>query len=487
MATALRLTRRQALALAAGGAAGAASLRLVTLDLGGSSPSAQAGGLTAGPGGAWRSPLADPRGAAAHLLRRAGFAHTGADLDRAAGMSYADLVDSVVAGQPEAMPAPPKPTDHASVVQTWFAHMATTQAQFAERMTLFWHGHLTSDFRKANGLPLVLLQNTTYREKGLTDLRSLLLAATYDPLMGRYLDLQESTAAAPNENYARELMELFTLGVGNYTETDVREGARALSGIRSQLVDAGGRPAKPPAPDRSSPTGLQDYDAKLDQLAREGYTYRGVVVPRQHDQGTKTLLGRTGNLGPEEAVDAILAQDACATHVASKALLFFATPQPSPGYVARVAAALRSSRYDIRTMMGAIFRDAEFLAAGNYRSLVRSPADLMVATMRILAQPDISAVAVTAGLAMDQVLYDPPTVAGWPVNGGWVSSSALLARLNFAQEVVHRGGAMPDPAAAVQTHLDGIVGDDTARVFDASPSVPDRWYAILCSPEFQLK
>jgi len=137
--------------------------------------------------------------------------------------------------------------------------------------------------------------------------------------------------------------------------------------------------------------------------------------------------------------------------------------------------------------MRTIFLSDEFTSGAAYRSLVRSPADYMVATMRSLGQPDLAASAVTAGQAMDQILYDPPTVAGWPVNGGWMSSSSWLARLNFAQTVVNRGGTLPDPVAAVKTQLDGVVSDDTARVFNASQTVSDRWYALLASPEFALK
>jgi uncharacterized protein (DUF1800 family) len=480
MSAAFRISRRQAIGLAAGGAVGAAGLRLVTLHLGGAQPAVSAAG-------AWNSPLTSARGAAAHLLRRAGFAYSAADLDGAASMKYADLVDSIVNQQPDPMAAPTQQTNYAAVVQTWYAHMATTKAQFPERMTLFWHGHFTSDYRKSNRFPYVSLQNATYRKNALGDLRTLATAVTFDPLMIRYLDLDQSSGKSPNENYARELMELFTLGVGNYTETDVREAARALSGIRIQFLDPQGHPAKSPTIDRKSPTGQQDFYARLEQMAQQGYMSKGYLVGTAHDQTSKTFLGRMGNLGPTEVIDTILSQDACATFIASKALLYFASPQPSPGYVQRVATAFRSSKYDIRTMMRAIFNDAEFLVPDNYRSLMRSPADYMVATMRAVGQPDISKAAVTAGQGMDQVLYDPPTVGGWPVNAGWISSSAMLARLNFAQAVVNRGGSLPDPAQAVQTHLDGVVGADTARVYDASTTISDRWYALLGSPEFQLK
>jgi uncharacterized protein (DUF1800 family) len=111
----------------------------------------------------------------------------------------------------------------------------------------------------------------------------------------------------------------------------------------------------------------------------------------------------------------------------------------------------------------------------------------MVAVMRATGEKDLGPACVKAGPAMDQVLFDPPTVAGWPGNAGWISSNAVLARLNFAQAVVNRGGNLPDAAGAVRTHLDNVVGADTAAVFNASQTNSDRWYAILSSPEFHLK
>jgi uncharacterized protein (DUF1800 family) len=478
---ALRLTRRQALATAAIGAAGAAGIRVLAVHLsGGPATTASA----AGPPGSWASPLGDSRALAAHLLRRAGFAASAADLDHAASMSYDDLVDSTVNQRADVPAAPADRVRSTSVAAWWYRHMATTAAQFPERMTLFWHGLLTSDYRKSARLPFMYQQNQLYRRMGTGDLRSLLLATTYDPAMIRYLDLDQSTAKAPNENYSRELMELFTLGAGNYTEADVREGARAFSGIRIQADDASGNPVRY---GRTRVMTVQQYQQQLTQLLAQGLSFRGMLVPRQHDQETKTFLGRTGNLGPEEAVDTILAQPACAPFIATRALTYFAVPQPSKALVTSVASQFRDSRYDIRTLMRTIFRSDDFRAAAAYRSLVRSPADYMVAVMRATGEPDLAPGCVTAGAGMDQVLFDPPTVGGWPQNASWISSSAVLARLNFAQAVVNRGGNLPDAVEAVRTHLDNTVSADTAAVFNASQTNSDRWYAILSSPEFHLK
>jgi uncharacterized protein (DUF1800 family) len=478
---ALRLTRRQALATAAVGAAGAAGLRVLAVHLSGGSGTTVS---AAGPMGAWASPLGDSRALAAHLLRRAGFAASAADLDHATSMSYDDLVDQVVNQRPDVPAAPADRVTYTAVSAWWYRHMATTAAQFPERMTLFWHGLLTSDYRKSGQLPFMYQQNQLFRRLGAGDLRSLLLATTYDPAMIRYLDLEQSSAKAPNENYSRELMEMFTLGPGNFSEADVREGARAFSGIRIQAVDASGAPVSYA---RRRGMTAQQYQQQLSALIAQGATFRGALMQRQHDGGAKTLLGRTGTLGPEEAVDTILAQPACASFLATKALTHFAVPQPPAALVDSVATQFRASHYDIRTLMRAILRSDEFRAGAAYRSLVRSPADYMVAVMRATGETDLATACVQAGPSMDQVLLDPPTVGGWPQNAGWVSSSAVLARLNFAQSVVNRGGRLADAAEAVHTHLDGVVSAGTAAVFNASQTNSDRWYALLSSPEFHLK
>jgi uncharacterized protein (DUF1800 family) len=481
------LSRRQALGLAVGGVAGAAGISAGVLRLTATTTAKPGVGPSlAGPSGAWPSPLGDSRALAAHLLRRAGFGYDQAELDAAAKLSYDDLVDKLVSQQPESPPALPvaEQVNHRAVSRWWYAHMATTTAQFPERMLLFWHGHFTSDYRKAGRLPFVHQQNVLYRRLGTTDLRSLLLGVVHDPLMMRYLDLSTSTAAAPNENFAREVMELFTLGVGHYGEQDVREAARALSGLRVALVDAAGDARPLPARKGQTP---QHYLQELGTLLDGGAHFEGRLLPRLHDGGEKTLLGRKGNLGPEEVVDTLLAQDACAPFVTTKVLTAFCTPTPGRDLVQGIAAQFRASKYDLRTLMRAVFRSDDFQAAAAYRALVRSPADYMVATMRATAQSSLAPRCVVAGAGMDQVLYDPPNVAGWPQGAGWVSSSAWLSRLNFAQTAVTAAPSLPDSRAALQAQLDGVLGDDTTRVLAKAGTEPDRWYTLLAGPEFALK
>jgi uncharacterized protein (DUF1800 family) len=487
-APSVRLTRRQVLGMAATGAAGAAGIRLLTL-LGGSpgsnpDPSAS----LSGPYGSWDSPLGRPRALAAHLLRRAAFGYTDAQLDAAASMSYPDLVDQLLAQRPQQLALPQaNPTSYLAVTTAWYQQMATTGSPFPERMALFWHGHLTSDFRMGGNLgPFVWQQNQLYRNSGRGKLRDLMLAVTYDPLMDYYLNLEQSTGAAPNENYSREVMEIFCLGPGHYTETDVRESARALSGIVVQAFDQSGQ--RVPLPRRTAAGGQPAFSSEIARLVGSGAVWKGVMVPSRHDSGTKTFLGHSGNLGPDDIIDIILAQPACAPFITTAALTHFSVPSPSAAYVNRIATEFQQSGYDISTLMREIFLSPEFTDPGNYRSLVRDPAEYMVATLRALQRPDLAADAVAAGVYMNQVLYDPPNVGGWPANSGWIDSGSWLGRLNFAALVMEKADStLPDPVTAVTNQLDAVVGPDTARVFNASQTDGDRWYAILASPEFHLK
>src|SRR5207249_3978093 len=192
----------------------------------------------------WVSPLADERAKVAHLLRRTSFWATPAELEQAASDGYARTVDRLL----EQKPAQPDPLPEAQgrlnlpQLQLWWVeHMLATRTPFAERLALFWHGHFTSDFRKV-GLqtPFIYWQNLTWRDMAMGNLRQMLMQVTTDPAMLRYLDLATSTGSNPNENYSRELMELFTMGAGNYTEDDVRESAKALAGWQLPPPDSVG-------------------------------------------------------------------------------------------------------------------------------------------------------------------------------------------------------------------------------------------------------
>src|SRR5947209_3675833 len=225
------ITRRQALAAAFATGVGVGVVRLL-----GGSMQQIAAPHPASASTDWISPLGSESVRVMHLMRRTTMGYTPAQLDAALSDGFNKTVDRLIEtrpAEPPALAAASTPGGRFAIgelQQWWVNHMLTTPTPFAERMTLFWHGHFTSDYRKAADDTFMYWQNLTWRRMAMTDLRSMLMQVTTDPAMLRYLDLATSTGQNPNENYSRELMELFTMGAGNYTEDDVRAAAKALAG-----------------------------------------------------------------------------------------------------------------------------------------------------------------------------------------------------------------------------------------------------------------
>ncbi len=431
----------------------------------------------------WASPLSDEKARVMHLLRRATFGASPEEFERAASDGFRRTVDRLL----EEPPAPPPDLwsaddpDRGSRLQLarlqlwWVQHMLATPTPFAERMTLFWHGHFTSDVQKV-GLqtPFLYWQNLTWRQMALTDLRSMLWKVTVDPAMLRYLDLATSSGQAPNENYARELMERFTMGVGNYTEEDVRAAARALAG----WVE--------PRPDRYRQVVL---DAGKGVQRRYGVWDRprtGTFVPRRAYQGTLTYLGRRGRFDTEAVLDAILSHPATAVYIAGKVAEEFVSPNVEASFVRGLADTFRSSGYDVKSLMRAVFTSPEFGSDAAYRALVKSPTEFMIHVLKAVDAPHLAPLVVAAGPQMGQILFAPPDVGGWPSNAAWVSSNNVLARVNFAATVVGRLSAVP-PLNRLLAQVDGVLGPRTASSLDRTDDQRQRLLLLLASPEFQLK
>src|SRR6266852_275346 len=235
------ISRRQALAAALATGVGVGAVRL----LGGSmqnlaSPRAASSATD------WISPLGSESARVMQLLRRTSFGYTPAQLESALSAGFDRTVDRLVETkpvEPPALAAAASPGGRFAITelqQWWIDHILNTSSPFAERMTLFWHGHFTSDYRKVADNTFMYWQNQTWRRMAMTNLRSMLMEVTTDPAMLRYLDLATSTGANPNENYARELMDVLTMGAGNYSEDDVRQGALALSGWQLPRPDSYG-------------------------------------------------------------------------------------------------------------------------------------------------------------------------------------------------------------------------------------------------------
>ena len=345
----------------------------------------------------------------AHLLRRAGFGGSAAEIDRLAALaSWADVVDDVLdttANPADPIPAAIDDTDDewylpwVAGVHHWMDRMATTPTPVVEKMTLFWHGNLATSVEGV--LPrLVFRQIRTYRAKALGDVHDLLQAMAVDPAMLLYLDNASNIAEAPNENFARELMELFTLGNGAFTESDVVQMARAWTG--HNLDDTGEHYAFPPA---------------------------------DHDTGQKTIFGITKNWnGPATITEIVRGsrQPTCARFLAGKVWSFFAYPNPAAALVDDLAAAFIASGMVVRELLRAVFLRPEFRLATTRTALVRSPIEWLVVAMRAL---DMTAEELNPEWWMErlgQAMYQPPNVSGWKQNAAWISTSAQWAKGSFA-------------------------------------------------------
>jgi uncharacterized protein (DUF1800 family) len=285
-------------------------------------------------------------------------------------------------------------------------------------------------------------QNNLFRANALGNIRELTLKVSQDPAMLRYLDNSQNIKAHPNENYARELMELFTLGIGNYTETDVRESARSFTGW---------------------------------SIDRD-YAFRD--FPARHDDGSKTFLGRTGNFTGRDIVEIIFTQPAAARWFAKKLLAYFVYSDPEPGLIDAVAAQLRKSDFNLQPVMSGLLRSNVFYSERAYRALVKSPVQFVVGSYQLFGIQNSDLAALGALRRMGQILFYPPNVKGWDGGAAWLNSQTVLTRENFASSLIAQMGKTPwvqrtmqslDPAsvsrALTATILQGDVSPaSTARL-----------------------
>jgi uncharacterized protein (DUF1800 family) len=335
--------------------------------------------------------------------------------------------------------------DNIIAMQTWFLNrMIQSPAQLQEKMTLFWHGHFTSAYQKGIPAQSLVDQNNLYRTNALGNIRDLTLRVSQDPAMLRYLDNGQNVKAHPNENYARELMELFTLGIGNYTETDVRESARAFTG----------------------------WSFDRDWVFQN--------FPARHDDGTKTFLGRSGDLDGRDIVEIIFQQPAASRWFANKLLAFFVYSDPEPELIDAVAALIRKNDFNLQPVMATVLRSNVFFSDRAYRALVKSPVEFVAGSYQLFGVREADLVALGALRRMGQILFLPPNVKGWDGGAAWLNSQTMLTRENFASSLMTKmGGAAwletamrsMDPVAVArtitQTVLQGDVSAASASQLDA--------------------
>jgi uncharacterized protein (DUF1800 family) len=404
------------------------------------------------------------------LLTRTGFGATPAEIAAYASLTRTAAVERLLAGTTtRASTAPPAPIGEAASLARpargaseeerkafrraqardvvalrawWLREMLVTPSPLTERMTLFWHGHFATSVQKVRLATLMYRQNVTLRANAVGNFATLLHAIARDPAMMIWLDTAQNRRGHPNENFAREAMELFTLGEGHYDEHDVREAARAFTG----------------------------WSLDHDSLAF-------VVRPRLHDDGAKTVLGRTGPLDGNGVLDAILADPQTATFIATGLWREFVSPDPDPRAIARVAAHFRASGYDIKVALRELFTSDAMYADASRGALTKSPVDVVVGSLHTLAiVPDDLRPYAVACAAMGQNLFAPPNVRGWPGGEAWINSGTLLARKQFLARLARADnfGAPASPAGGASMRAPRETSFDAARWTATLPAQAGR-------------
>jgi Protein of unknown function (DUF1800) len=300
------------------------------------------------------------------------------------------------------------------VANWWADRMVATNRPLQEKLALFWHGHFASGEEKVRDYRKMLGQVLLFQEHAAGNFGTLLSAVARDPAMLVYLDAGQNLKSRPNENFGRELMELFTMGVGHYTEQDLREAARAFTGWRDN-----------------------DLAFHIDDA--------------QHDGGEKTVLGHTGPLGGQEVLEIILAQPATANFIAGKLYRFLVRDDLSPQFQDRLGDLMRSNNYEIAPFLRTVFLSRDFYSAASAGAHIKGPVEVIVSTYRRLGltatpgMPDFN----SASTDLGQTLLNPPTVAGWSQGRAWITPGSLLGRGNFARAVL-----LPDVIAFTDPNLD---------------------------------
>jgi len=413
------------------------------------------------------------------LLRRTGFGTTGAEVEAATARGYEPTLDALLdpAADPGTAPPdlgdeperPPKGDDArkayrrslAEGSQTlalwWLDRMVRSRQPLVERLTFSWHGHWATSIQKVRSPAMMLAQNETLRAEGRGDFRELARAMVRDPALLVWLDGQRNRKGKPNENLARELMELFTLGVGHYSEADVREAARALTGWRVDRAEA-----------------------------------TAAAVPKQHDDGSKTVLGVTGDLDDRGLIDLLTARPESAAHIATRLWARHGSATLPAATLHRLIAAYGPGR-DVTALLRAMFLDPAFRA--DRSSLVASPVEYVVGVHRALkltvpreGKPGRALLATLD--ALGQVPFRPPSVGGWPGGVAWLSTAATRERLTFAGAAAHQAdlsGITSPEAAAHLLGVDAWTPRTLAALKDAAADPARLVTLALISPEYLVR
>ena len=371
----------------------------------------------------------------AHLMRRAGFGATREELERRAATGYEATVEELI-DPPDDMPAGnmalllrympvclipggvPEPGQ-----SNWMYNMITTQRPLEEKMALFWHHIFATGNSKVDNCDQMLEQLVMFRKYGMGNYRDMLVALSQNPAMIFWLDNNENHRDAVNENWGRELLELFSMGVSNYTEVDVREASRAFTGWTIQ--------------------------PKLPRQPFGRFPWRFQYLGADHDDTEKTFLGHTGNFDGDDIIDIIVKEPATARFICRHLYNFFVAddvqvpawtiePAPDEDALELMTNAFEESGYEIKAVLRVIF-NSDFFKNARYAK-IKSPAEVVASTLKLVGsyqtpEPTLPDVGPQSGY-MGQALLDPPSVEGWYTGSEWINSGSLLARINFVADRV---------------------------------------------------
>lgn len=421
---------------------------------------------------------------ASHLVSRTGFGAEWQVIKQLEGRNRQDAVEHVLNVTPSPLKPPPNMTpwyklepmrltdaesrkrawmisqgEGKRLQAWWLEQMLATRSPFIERMTLFWHNHFTSSIQKTLQPSLLHKQNLLIRQYALGNFSTFLKAIAKDPAMLVYLDGYLNVKDHPNENFARELLELFTLGRGHYNQADIKAAAKAFTGWN---VD----------------------------------NSNGQFVTRAdlHDKSTVTFLGKTGSFNGDSIIDILLAHPRTAERICEKVWNgFISSSPPNPAVIQSWAQSFRASGYDIRGLMRTVLNSETFWDMRNRGTLVKSPIDILVGTVRMIPYPRESTTELlNLCRLLGQELFDPPNVKGWVGGDHWVSTQTLLIRHSYLSKLsrgnlnerVETGLNLPDvPPAQLMEWLLPV------KPLRSLPDIPgDRRLvrALLLDPAFQV-
>ena len=376
----------------------------------------------------------DDIGLMAHLMRRAGFGAGRDELEARVAKGYEATVEELL--NPEAYP----PVDHYTLLRhqpsallpggvppmgnvNYMYYLVTTQRPLEEKMSLFWHHVFATGNSKVDNYDQLLEQIDLFRHHGMGNYRELLLMLAKNPSMIFWLDNNQNHGTEVNENWGRELLELFSLGAGNYTEVDVREASRAFTGW--------------------------GFETKLPRLPYGRFPWKFQYRPEDHDEGEKTFLGHKGNFNGEDIINIVVEQPACAKFICRHLYNFFVADEPQvpawniepprdPAAIDVLVKAFRENKYEMKPVLRTLF-NSDFFKNARYKHL-KSPAEVVVGTLRQMggyeiAKPGYGELSMQPGY-MGQDLLNPPSVEGWHTGQEWINSGSLMARINFVAEQV---------------------------------------------------